>query len=182
MEAATVTPWNLVHGRLPGSGRLPGTLQYTQICKCNWPSARACHMYSTASWLAQCSSSQEVYTFGCSELTWFNNNWYHKAWNFQDRNLSQISWFKHHPQMFLHEIYVCNIQINIYILYSPNLFSIEMLTSYQFGKHFHLKSFPLYCIMPCLHSIYHMRCVRAGIYVWPDLRKPAILVNPWIFN
>ena len=29
-EAATVAPWNAVHGCLPGSGRLPGTLQYPQ--------------------------------------------------------------------------------------------------------------------------------------------------------
>ena len=28
IEAATMAPWNAVHGRLPGSGRLPGTLQY----------------------------------------------------------------------------------------------------------------------------------------------------------
>ena len=28
IEAATLTPWNVIHGRLPGSGRLPGTLGY----------------------------------------------------------------------------------------------------------------------------------------------------------
>ena len=35
MEAATVTPWSLVHGHLPGSGRLPGTLRYIVVTKIN---------------------------------------------------------------------------------------------------------------------------------------------------
>ena len=32
IEAATVAPWNAVHGHLPGSGRLPGTLWYYYYC------------------------------------------------------------------------------------------------------------------------------------------------------
>ena len=38
IEAATVAPWNAVHGRLPGSGRLPGTLRYM----CTYTHVRMC--------------------------------------------------------------------------------------------------------------------------------------------